>query len=102
MKRLTGLSTLALIIAGTSGCGWIYGENGYFRDRGSDYLEARQTAPMQIPANVNAKRIDPLLPVPQQVATTTDAGEFSVPRPQALALVSDVSDFSLQKSGNNP
>ncbi len=101
MKRLTGLSALALIIAGTSGCGWIYGENGYFRDRGSDYLEARQTAPMQIPANVDAKRIDPLLPVPQQVATTTDTGEFIVPRPQALAVASNTSDFSLQKSGES-
>ncbi len=101
MKRLTGLSALALIIAGTSGCGWIYGENGYFRDRGSDYLEARQTAPMQIPANVDAKRIDPLLPVPQQVATTTDTGEFIVPRPQALAIASNTSDFSLQKSGES-
>ena len=101
MKRLTGLSALALVIAGTSGCGWIYGENGYFRDRGSDYLEARQTAPMQIPANVDAKRIDPLLPVPQQVATTTDTGEFIVPRPQALAVASNTSDFSLQKSGES-
>ena len=101
MKRLTGLSALALIIAGTSGCGWIYGENGYFRDRGSDYLEARQTATMQIPPNVDAKRIDPLLPVPQQVATTTDTGEFIVPRPQALAVAGDASEFSLQKSGES-
>jgi outer membrane protein assembly factor BamC len=101
MKRLTGLSALALIIASTSGCGWIYGENGYFRDRGSDYLEARQTATMQIPPNVDAKRIDPLLPVPQQVATTTDTGEFIVPRPQALAVAGDASEFSLQKSGES-
>jgi outer membrane protein assembly factor BamC len=101
MKRLTGLSALALIIAGTSGCGWIYGENGYFRDRGSDYLEARQTATMQIPPNVEAKRIDALLPVPQQVATTTDKGEFVVPRPQSLAVASDAGEFSLQKSGES-
>ncbi|MDD2162431.1 outer membrane protein assembly factor BamC [Pseudomonas sp. MIL19] len=101
MKRLTGLSALALIITGTSGCGWIYGENGYFRDRGSDYLDARQTATMQIPSNVDAKRIDPLLPVPQQVATTTDKGEFTVPRPQSLTVAGDASEFSLQKSGDS-
>lgn len=101
MKRLAGLSTLALIIAGTSGCGWIYGENGYFRDRGSDYLEARQTAPMQLPANVDAKRLDPLLPVPQQVATSTASGEFDVPRPQPLGVSADVSEFSLQRSGDS-
>ena len=64
MKRLAGLSTLALIISSTSGCGWLWGDEGYFRDRSTDYLDARQTAPMQMPANVDAKRIDPLLPVP--------------------------------------
>ncbi len=101
MKRLTGLSALALVIASASGCGWIYGEDGYFRDRGSDYLEARQTAPMQLPANVQAKRLDPLLPVPQQVASSTAVGEFEVPRPQPLAVQADASDFSLQKSGES-
>lgn len=101
MKRLGGLSALALIISSASGCGWIYGEDGYFRDRGSDYLNARQTAPMQLPANVEAKRLDPLLPVPQQVASSTVEGEYEVPRPQALAVRADASEFSLQKSGES-
>jgi hypothetical protein len=57
MKRLAGLSALALIISSTSGCGWLWGEEGYFRDRGSDYLQAQQTAPMQLPPDVsNVKR----------------------------------------------
>ncbi|MDM8349471.1 outer membrane protein assembly factor BamC [Pseudomonas sp. sp1636] len=101
MKRLGGLSALALIISSVSGCGWIYGEDGYFRDRGSDYLTARQTAPMQLPANVVAKRLDPLLPVPQQVASSTVEGEYEVPRPQALAVRANASEFSLQKSGES-
>ncbi|MHA6494728.1 outer membrane protein assembly factor BamC [Pseudomonas borbori] len=101
MKRLGGFSALALIISSTAGCGWIYGEDGYFRDRGSDYLEARQTAPMQLPADVNAKRMDPLLPVPQQIADSTAEGEYEVPRPQALAVRADASEFSLQKSGES-
>mgnify|MGYP002131004994 CR=1 FL=1 len=49
MKRMAGLSALALIISSTSGCGWIWGPEGYFRDRGSDYLQAQPTAPMQLP-----------------------------------------------------
>ena len=56
MKRLAGFSALALIVSSTSGCGWLWGENGYFRDRGSDYLDARQTAPMRLPAWKNAAR----------------------------------------------
>ncbi|MGH8354006.1 MAG: outer membrane protein assembly factor BamC [Pseudomonas sp.] len=102
MKRLAGLSALALIISSTSGCGWLWGEDGYFRDRGSDYLTERQTAPMQLPPNVEAKRLDPLLPVPQNVASSTaSVEEFEVPRPQPLASAGEVSDFSLQKSGES-
>ncbi|SNR85138.1 MULTISPECIES: outer membrane protein assembly factor BamC [Pseudomonas] len=99
MKRLAGLTTLALIISSTSGCGWLWGEDGYFRDRGSDYLTARQTAPMQLPADVHSKPLDPLLPIPQQVATENVEGEYDVPRPQALQVQADASEYSLQKSG---
>ncbi|MEG0967420.1 MAG: outer membrane protein assembly factor BamC [Pseudomonas sp.] len=101
MKRLAGLSALALIISSTSGCGWLWGEEGYFRDRGSDYLEATQKAPMQLPPDVsNAKRLDPLLPIPRNVADDNVKGEFEVPRPQPMSAGADISDFSLQKSGS--
>ncbi|MFK3773472.1 outer membrane protein assembly factor BamC [Pseudomonas sp. NPDC089406] len=102
MKRLAGLSTLALIISSTSGCGWLWGEDGYFRDRGSDYLEARPTAPMQLPPDAtNVKRLDPLLPIPRNVASDNATGEFEVPRPQPLSASADVSDFTLQRSGSS-
>ncbi|MAB97751.1 MAG: hypothetical protein CMK71_06740 [Pseudomonadaceae bacterium] len=101
MKRLAGLTTLALIISSTSGCGWIWGEDGYFRDRGSDYLTERQTPPMQLPADVQSKRLDPLLPVPAQINDSTATGEYEVPRPQAIAVTEDISEYSLQKSGKS-
>lgn len=104
MKRLAGLSALALIISSTSGCGWLWGEDGYFRDRGNDYLDAREVAPMQVPAGINAKRLDPLLPIPGSVSSARPASdvEFEVPRPPALsAAVAEASDFSLQKSGGS-
>jgi outer membrane protein assembly factor BamC len=91
-----------LIISSTSGCGWIWGPEGYFRDRGSDYLEAQQTAPMQLPPNVStSKRLDPLLPIPRNVADDTTKGEYIVPRPQPLSAIADASDYTLQKSGDS-
>jgi outer membrane protein assembly factor BamC len=103
MKRLAGLSALALVISSTSGCGWIYGENGYFRDRGNDYLEATQAPPMQLPSGVQTdKRLDPLLPIPRNVNNSTAAkAEFDVPRPLPLQVAAEASDFSLQKSGDS-
>ncbi|MEZ0197987.1 hypothetical protein AB9U01_28525, partial [Pseudomonas qingdaonensis] len=103
MKRLAGLSALALIISTTSGCGWLWGEDGYFRDRGSDYLQAHPTAPMQLPPDAsNVKRLDPLLPIPRNVADDTVKGEFEVPRPQPLTGgAAQVTDYSLQRSGSS-
>ena len=102
MKRMAGLSALALIISSTSGCGWVWGPEGYFRDRGSDYLEAQQTAPMQLPSDVStSKRLDPLLPIPRNVADDTAKGEYVVPRPQPLSAIADATDYSLQKSGDS-
>ncbi|WP_213877166.1 outer membrane protein assembly factor BamC [Pseudomonas sp. dw_358] len=103
MKRLAGLSALALVISSTSGCGWIYGEHGYFRDRGNDYLEATQTAPMQLPPDVKTdKRLQPLLPIPTNVADqTANKAEFEIPRPLPLQVAAEASDYSLQKSGDS-
>ncbi|WP_437881534.1 outer membrane protein assembly factor BamC [Pseudomonas sp. LRF_L74] len=102
MKRLAGLSALAVIISSTSGCSWLWGPEGYFRDRGTDYLDARQTAAMQIPPGTDVKRIDPLLPIPSNVADSTETPEkFEVPRPQAIQVDDAPNDFSLQKSGDS-
>lgn len=98
MKRLAGLSTLALIISGTSGCGWLWGDDGYFRDRGSDYLQAQQVPPMQVPAGTALRPIEPLLPIPQQVADSRSTGEYEVPRPQRLLIAEEAGEFSLQTS----
>ena len=101
MKRLAGLSALALTVSTLGGCGWLWGEEGYFRDRGNDYLEARQSAPMQLPSGVQAKSLEPLLPVPQRVASLSAAqGDYEVPRPLPLATQAEVSEFSLQRSGD--
>ncbi|WP_287812465.1 outer membrane protein assembly factor BamC, partial [Pseudomonas sp.] len=103
MKRLVGLSALAVVISSTSGCSWLWGENGYFRDRGSDYLEARQTAPMQTPPDVQVtKRLDPLLPIPRNVADEAQrSGEYEVPRPLPLQASQEATDYTLQKNGES-
>lgn len=99
MKRLAGFSTLALIITGTSGCGWLWGDDGYFRDRGGDYLEASQTPAMQVPDGVQVRGLDPLLPIPRRVADlSVEPGSSEVPRPQRLPFAAESGDFSLQSS----
>lgn len=99
MKRIAGMSLLALTLASTSGCGWVWGEKGYFRDRGNDYLQAQQVPPMQMPEGTNNKRLDPLLPVPQHIPDVDPQAEV-VTRPVPMAIKADEKVISLQKTGS--
>ena len=103
MKRIAGLSALALIISSTSACSWLglTGKDGYFRDRSDDYLESQQTGPMQLPEGVQSKPLDPLLQIPTNV-TNSRVAEYVVPRPPLLLPTSGIySDFTLQKDDDN-
>lgn len=99
MKRFAGICMLAVTASSITSCGWLMGKDGYFRDRGSDYLEARPTPVMQLPAGTQAKHLDPLLPIPHRITAAAPTGDYQVPRPQALPASAFSGDFSVQKSG---
>ncbi len=102
MKRILGMTTLGLAVATASGCSWLWGEHGYFRDRSNDYLEARETPPMQIPPDLHTKPLDPLLPIPNNVPDTQNrAYGYQVPPPPALSVQGSGNEqYSVQRSGN--
>lgn len=89
MKRLAGTTTLVLMLSATGGCSWLWGDEGYFRDRGSDYRLASQQAPMQVPSGVETRVIEPLLPIPQQIPAASAEGNFKVPRPPQQTALSE-------------
>ncbi len=99
MKRFAGICVLAVTASSMTGCGWLMGKDGYFRDRGSDYLEARPTPAIQLPEGAQAKRLDPLLPIPHRITSAAPAAEYKVPRPLPLPASALAGDFSVQKSG---
>ena len=99
MKRFAGICLLAVSASSLTGCGMLWGEKGYFRDRGGDYLEARPTPAMQLPSGTQTKHLDPLLPIPHRIASAELANDYKVPRPQPLSVSAFSGDFSVQKSG---
>lgn len=98
MKRFAGICLLAVSASSLTGCGSLWGKEGYFRDRGGDYLDARPTSAMQLPEGAQVKPLDPLLPIPHRIASATPAAEHKVPRPEALPIGALLGDFNLQKS----
>ena len=103
MKRLLGFSALAVVVSTTSGCSmfsWIWGKDGYFYDRASDYRESRLTPPMQVPNGLTTRPLEPLLPVPTQVADPRLVEDYDVPRPQRVSSAGLDNDFSVQSNND--
>ena len=99
MKPVLNALTLVMVGVGLSGCGYLFGDEGYFRDRGSDYQVSTIEPRMTVPPELQSKPIGDLLPVPGRISAG-GTGKFQVPRPQGLNVAADFSDFSLQQNGS--
>lgn len=99
MKRITQAVGLAVLVSGLSGCGVLWGgDKGYFRNRGADYQDAKVEKPMQLPEGMQANIAEPLLPVPEHVASLSNKEKVRVPRPQSLPTGAQAVDFFLQQT----
>lgn len=83
-----------------SGCGFFFGDEGYFRDRSNDYLKARTLPPMEVPAGADERVLGELYGIPE-VAATDLAGPqtFGVPRPEALSSNVFSDNVKIQRLG---
>ncbi|MBB5212255.1 outer membrane protein assembly factor BamC [Microbulbifer hydrolyticus] len=98
MTKFTAGAVLCAAVTTLSGCG-IFGQDGYFRDRGDDYQLADTLPPLQMPEGVSAKHQEELYEVPQ-ISGEVERGDFVVPRPQALSVNVGLDRVKIQKLGN--
>lgn len=99
MKPVTGALAIAVLSSSLSGCGYIFGDEGYFRDRGGDYQLSTVEPRIQVPEGINSKPLGDMLPVPGVTGPAT-ADKFVVPRPRPMAVSGDEAGFSLQQTGS--
>ncbi|MCK9469166.1 MAG: outer membrane protein assembly factor BamC [Porticoccaceae bacterium] len=88
------LSSLAL-----SGCG-MFGEDGTFRNRGKDYLEAEELPPLVVPEGLDSSGLGQLYPIPPISQTTVLHEGDDVPRPLALSAESLEEVVKIQNLGD--
>ena len=77
------LLTISLLLL-LSACNYLGGEEGVFRDRGSDYTEAPDLPPMQIPLELDSYTIDSLYVIPQRLLAETDVYTDEIPMPKPI------------------
>lgn len=85
-----------------TGCSGLFGQEGYFRDRGDDYLKADVIKPMKLPEGVSSERIEQLYAIPASHSNSFDElADFEVPRPQPLSDNAFTDKVKIQKLANN-
>lgn len=84
-----------------SGCGVLFGDDGYFRNREDDYLKADSVEPLQIPAHLNADAVGELYPVAPLTEEDTvfaqDTDRFETPRPEPLSASAMLEQVRIQR-----
>jgi len=74
----------AVAVLALAGCGWLGGDDGMFRDRGGDYLAAKEIPPLTLPEGVSTDAIQDYYFVPAIDAGAQPRAEADVPRPLRL------------------
>ncbi|MEM1111004.1 MAG: outer membrane protein assembly factor BamC [Pseudomonadota bacterium] len=94
VRVFTPLLTLSL-----SGCGWLLGDDGVFRDPSNDYKQAPETAVIQVPEGKDTTALREIYAIPPIDESLVMAGDFEVPRPTPLVAGANAELVRIQRLG---
>ena len=89
-----------LLVSFTTGCGYLFGDEGIFRDKSQDYKKAREVAPIRVPEGEDSSSIGEIYPIPPITDTILQAGKFDVPRPTPLLAGIEDEQVRIQTLGD--
>jgi outer membrane protein assembly factor BamC len=82
-----------------AGCGYLFGDDGMFRDKSQDYKQSPELEVIEVPPEKSTDALQDIYPIPDIEQSLVLAGDFEVPRP--TPLVSGAADevVRIQKLG---
>lgn len=98
MKRFIAV---LLIVSTQSGCSWLFGDDGYFRDRKHDYLDEKVMPPLEVPEQLDQYEEDELFLIPEVNNKDIPDQSFEVPRPAPLLNAGEGNVVRIQKLGKD-
>jgi outer membrane protein assembly factor BamC len=97
--KIIRATLVVAILSNTSGCGYLFGDTGIFRDKSEDYKKSPERPKLKLPEGADSSALQDVYVVRPIEDSLVFAGEFEVPRP--TPLVSGASDdiIRIQKLG---
>jgi outer membrane protein assembly factor BamC len=83
-----------------SGCGYLFGDQGVFRDKSEDYKKAPELPVSGVPEGKDSSALGEIYPIPPVDNELILAGEFEVPRPAPLVAGAADEVVRIQKLGD--
>ena len=91
---------LGLLLSLCSGCGYLFGDKGVFRDKSEDYKKAHEVPVLALPEGADSETLGEIYPIPPITDNLLLAGEFEVPRPAPLVAGAQDEQVRIQKLGD--
>jgi len=94
---LVGLGVIAL-----SGCSYLFGNEGRFRERAMDYQKAESIPPLTVPSGMESRPLSQRYPIPSagKAEFYVPAASDEIPKPQALVGVNEDAGIELRADGD--
>lgn len=90
----------AVLLLACSGCGYLFGDSGLFRDKSEDYKVAPEVPVLRVPEGKDSSALGEIYPIPPVEDDLLLAGEFEVPRPAPLVAGAGEEVVRIQKLGD--
>lgn len=91
---------LFVLVASCSGCGFLFGDKGMFRDRAENYRQARVEPPLKVPEGMENPAVEGNYAIPPISDQSKLETEFVVPRPEPLAEDAERESVRINKLGD--
>lgn len=105
--KLSHEARIATLLLGAvtvlSGCGWLGGDSGWFRDREGEYREARPVPPPVIPSDLSDRAIGDAMFIPEVpgMERYLAQDDFELPRPATLFAREEDRGVRIQRFGDD-
>ncbi|TDG14800.1 outer membrane protein assembly factor BamC [Seongchinamella unica] len=99
IPALTRNLTAGALLVSLSGCGYLFGDQGVFRDKSEDYKKAPDMPVITVPEHKDSDALQEIYPVPPVENALLATEEFEVPRPTPLAAGAEDEIVRIQRLG---
>jgi len=100
-SMLSAVAFLAAALPTLGGCGYLFGDEGMFRDKSRDYRRAEAPPPITLPPGLESDSIAEIYAVPEVTAEPTLDRYERVPRPDPLVAASADQLVRIQRLGDD-